>query len=149
MDGRHPEDSTIEAKIENMKIGLRELLKVAKKLQLKKMIEDKSCTEDIKEIVKTLQDEKSKIYLSFLMENQSFKLWDDIKNLDMLTPTKVYWKNVISLVEKKEFLSIRIQDIKQSLNDKAKEMLKKAVDYVKETKNWSFSICCIREKKVF
>ena len=56
MDGRHPEDSTIEAKIENMKIGLRELLKVANKLELKKMIEDKSCTEDIKEIVKTLQD---------------------------------------------------------------------------------------------
>ena len=83
------------------------------------------------------------------MENQSFRLWDDIKNLDMLTPTKVYWKNVISLVEKKEFLSIRIQDIKQSLNDKAKEMLTKAVDYVKETKNWSFSIWCICEKKVF
>jgi len=56
VDGRHPEDSTIEAKIENMKIGLRELLKVANKLELKKMIEDKSCTEDIKEIVKTLQD---------------------------------------------------------------------------------------------
>ena len=83
------------------------------------------------------------------MENQSFRLWDDIKNLDVLTPTKVYWKNVISLVEKKEFLSIRIQDIKQSLNDKAKEMLTKVVDYVKETKNWSFSICCICEKKVF
>lgn len=71
VDGKHPEDSTIEAKIENMKTWLRELLKVAKKFQLKKMIEYKSCVEDIKEIVKTLQDEKSKIYLSFLMENQS------------------------------------------------------------------------------
>ncbi|KAK7842970.1 hypothetical protein CFP56_013216 [Quercus suber] len=123
VDGRHPEDSTIEVKIENMKTGLRALLKVAKKLQLKKMIEDKSCTEDIKEIVKTLQDEKSKIYLSFLMKNQSFRLWDDIKNLDI------------------------IQDITQSLNDKAKEMLTEEVDYVKETKNWSFSICRICEKK--
>lgn len=56
---------------------------------------------------------------------------------------------MISLVEKKEFLSIIIQGIKQSLNDKAKEMLTEEVDYVKETKNWSFSICRICEKKGF
>lgn len=67
----------------------------------------------------------------------------------MLTPTKVYWKNVISLVEKKEFLSIRIQDIKQSLNDKTREMLIEVVDYLKKTKNWSFSIRCICEKGFF
>lgn len=72
-----------------------------------------------------------------------------MKNLDMLTPTKVYWKNVISLVEKKEFLSIRIQYIKQSLNDKTGEMLTEAVDYLKKTKNWSFSICCSCEKRFF
>ena len=133
------------------------------KAQKKKILYAKSMA-DIKNDIQEQQNRKKEIEERVITARKNFKMPEDDKRklkkhaskvVDTVTTrVKAYWKDTMSMELKKELLRIRIKDLKLHFvkdikSPVAEAVIMEAVEYVKEAKNWKYSMCCCCSQRFF
>ena len=133
------------------------------KAQKKKILYAKSMA-DIKNDIQEQQNRKKEIEERVNTARKNFKMLEDDKRklkkhaskvVDTATTrVKAYWKDTMSMEIKKELLRIRIKDLKLHFvkdikSPVAEAVIMEAVEYVKEAKNWKYSMCCCCSQRFF